>query len=105
MARISYEWDIETLTGGKGSAGVEIGDHNHRDALDGYATSELVEALSPDSHKLLCLVRDDEDGRSWAYVNDGELDEWFRDAEGYEVRKVPKLFRREFERALKLIKS
>jgi hypothetical protein len=89
---ISYEWDIETISGRKDSRRSEVLDHNHRQTLDGYTQDEIREALDPNSRKQLVLVRDDRDGRSWAYFCGKGLDSHFRDAYGNEVVSVPKKF-------------
>jgi len=90
-----YEWDIETVDLSDGlplhSAYADILDHCHSDDCPGI----------PEEHdQRLCLVRDhDFDVRSWAYVMDGKLEAWFRDAYGARVAKVPQRFHRELERS------
>lgn len=43
----------------------------------------------------IVLVRDDDKGRSWAYLEDGELPSHFEDAYGVKVAKVPGRFHEE----------
>jgi hypothetical protein len=102
MTWASYEWDIETLSGPKGTEDIEVIDHDHRDALSDYAADEIQEALDPNSNKLLGLVRDDHGGRSWAYVDSASvLNTHFYDAYERKVAAVPKKFLAEFGRELK----
>lgn len=83
---ISYEWDIETT-----DADGDIIDHNHRDKLNEYRKEELE---SGD----LVLVRTDSEGRSWAYVENRELPEYFQDSFGVNIAKVPKRFHEELKK-------
>jgi hypothetical protein len=83
---INYEWDIET-TDGDG----DIIDHNHRDRLNQYYKEELEDGD-------LVLVRTDLEGRSWAYVENGKLPEYFLDSFGVTIAKVPKRFHQELEK-------
>jgi hypothetical protein len=86
---IVYEWDIES-TDDDGEVG-----HNHFNHCPGIPT---------DSDSCLVLIYNYgsvDDGmidKAWAYVKDGKLDEWFRDAYGSQFRKVPARFQRELAR-------
>ncbi len=87
--KISYEWVIETL-----DAAGEIDDVNHADTFPGF----------PDSDTHIGLVRDerntfdgDLENRSWAYIKDGKLPEYFTQpspVEGQEIKvaRVPAKF-------------
>lgn len=86
---VSYEWDIETWDG------EEILDHNHRDRLHDFGGEELTLAVAEDGFRLV-LVRDDDNGRSWAYVTNGELPEQFLDAYERPVATVPRRYIEEF---------
>lgn len=90
---VSYEWDVETVTTtetGDHEAG-EVMDHNH---FDTYAEAVAFMKSDPgDGLEYKCaLVRDDHNGRTWAYVENGRLPEWFEDARGVCVCKVPQRF-------------
>lgn len=95
-----YEWDIETQTT-EDTADHESGevlDHHH---LDTYkACRSALSYLVP--HKgiehVIALVRDDDMGRSWAYIDNGELPVDFCDAYGNAVARVPKRFHAEVSR-------
>lgn len=86
---VTYEWDIEKYDGD------EIVDHNHRDIVHEFDGEELTLAVAEDGYRLV-LVRDDDSGRSWAYVTNGELPTDFLDAYGKIVAKVPQRFFKEF---------
>lgn len=85
----TYEWDIETWDGD------EIIDHDHRASVHEFGGEELTLAVAEDGYRLV-LVRDDNEGRSWAYVTNGELPSHFLDAFEKKVAKVPDRFVREF---------
>jgi len=80
---ITYEWDIEEV-----DQYGDIVDHHHADEARNL----------PDVSGDLVLVRDAGNEhfgvteRSWAYVVEGALPEFFTDAYGAETAKVPKRF-------------
>lgn len=87
-----YEWDLEYVDG---DGNVE--DHDFYDSavevVQAYRTAQLQSPVN------IVLVRDTERGdRSWAYVKDGVLPEWFS-ADNREVYKVPQRFHKEWRRA------
>ena len=93
---VSYEWVIETV------------DTESEDILDVNHTNTYSEALTdaagrPDKGCFyrIGLVRDDDDGRSWAYVEDGVLPSHFEDAMNCPVAKVPQKIRKQFDKATK----
>ncbi len=93
-ARVVYEWDVETV------AAADTPELAKGDVIDHYHCATYAEALTtaartPEVGTLheIVLVRDDDDGRAWAYVIDGALPERFEDASGSEVQKVPARFR------------
>ena len=96
---VRYEWDIETVTNEdteEYEAG-EVMDHNHRD--DFADTLWCVEAAPPEGmHYEVVLVRDDDEGRSWAYLTNGRLGSHFLDAYQRRTRPVPQRFRIEVAR-------
>lgn len=92
---VVYEWDVETV------AAVESDDHEQDECVDHYHTESFAEAQrvaatqAPDGFRhQIVLVRDDDEGRSWAYVN-GKLPEFFTDADGHDTARVPKRFHAE----------
>lgn len=98
---VRYEWDVETVTDRDSAEHEkdEVLDHNHFDTF--REASEFVRVFKPaDGERFdLVLVRDDDNGRSWAYVTDGKLPEYFSDAYRDEVSKVPQRFHNEMTRA------
>lgn len=97
---VFYEWDVETVatveTEMHGVGGVI--DHDHYDT---YAEAiRLANSRPADGEEYkVVLVRDDANGRSWAYVEGGRLPEQFEDTYGRNVATVPQRFAREVERA------
>lgn len=90
---VYYEWDVEEV-----DEHDDITDHNHTTS---YAEAKRINDLSSDAGTTsrIVLVRDDDNTRtgcrSWAYLEDGELPEYFEDAHGVEIAKVPKRFHAE----------
>lgn len=99
MKTVEYEWDWEKLFDDAEHDADEVQDHWHSDRL-------IPEnPWAPDKAEL-CLVCNDfaggwVRGRSWAYVKDGKLPEWFTDAYGHRTRRVPQRFHKELAAALK----
>lgn len=94
---ITYEWDCETVT-----------DDEFEDVEDHYHSAKLADVLayskaSPptDCTHRVVLVRDDDDRRSWAYLEDGVLPSHFDDADGRRWGKVPARFHAEVVKASK----
>jgi len=89
---VFYEWDIESYDEPDG----DIMDHQHADHL-----SDLP---LPSTHlEKLVLVRNADEGRLWAYAENGMLPSHFSrpeaDGKYYETNvKVPKRFHREIAR-------
>lgn len=97
---VEYEWDVEL------QAAVDSDDHEEGEVLDhdhqlSYADAMKRAAMpTPDGFRsVIVLVRDDDAGRSWAYVENGKLAEKFSDANGSDVAKVPACFAKEVEKA------
>ncbi len=96
--KVSYEWDIETV-----DAHGDIQDHHHADKLI-ELTRLWNDGPDVETTRRIVLVRDvicEIDGlidRTWAYVEDGVLPEYFADSLGEEATKVPKRLHREFSR-------
>lgn len=94
---VQYEWDCETVADGDSTnfEDGEVIDHAH-----GTSYREVVEwsnrhPAEPGFRHEIVLVRDDDEGRSWAYVQGGRLPHYFTDAEGADCAKVPQRFVRE----------
>jgi hypothetical protein len=84
-----YEWCCETTTAARG----EIIDYFYADKL--IEVLEWMAANPPDArtrHEVV-LVRDDQRGRSWAYMSDDfKLPARFKDADDTEWSRVPTRF-------------
>ena len=94
---LSYEWDVET-TDEHG----DVTDHRHSDRI----TNDCIgAALDTSGATRLVLVRDKHTARggldrSWAYVADGKLPEFFGNAYGDPETKVPQRYHKALARAL-----
>ncbi len=93
---VTYEWDCETVTA------VESADFEEGEVIEHYHAPKFKEVLKesktapPEGCKFaLVLVRDDDIGRSWAYLDNGVLPESFEDAYGRFAAKVPRRFHEE----------
>lgn len=96
---VVYEWDVETLAAAETDEHEEdeVIDHNHQTC---YADAVREAALpAPEGFRFaIVLVRDDDDGRSWAYVGTNGLPMRFTDANGGGGSLVPMRFAREVAR-------
>lgn len=92
--QIRYEWDYETWD-------------DNNDIIDHYHADKLADFKPDDVTAHLCLIRDagneinGMEERTWAYVKDGQLPEYFSDAFGALVHLVPKRFHKELATYLK----
>lgn len=87
---VFYEWDCEHVTADEYE---DIQEHQHTET---YAEAVRFAAEPQEGcFTRVVLVRDDDDRRAWAYVEDGKLPEFFEDANGVEYRRVPKRFHAE----------
>lgn len=97
---VSYEWDIEEwYYEDEKENEIEVIDHNFADKLSDFPTIFLKNAV--DQGRLV-LIRDDDNGRSWAYFSLTHTPEYFSvpesDGNYYETNvKVPKRFIEEFK--------
>lgn len=95
-----YEWDVETLS--VVSNGMyEKGDVVDHDFNDSYAQCmKLITTRKDedDTERVITLVRDGKDGRSWATVSGGRLPTMFKDAYDRPRHPVPARYRAEVER-------
>ena len=89
---VYYEWDAEGVDRSTG----DITAHHHTETA-----LEMVEMFKshPDDTDMV-LVRDDDNGRSWAYVKDGKLPTHFENSYQVPGAKVPIKHQREFDRAI-----
>ena len=89
---VVYEWDVEEFT-----------DDEHEDIVQHYFCTKFSEALAisqatPEDgcKRRVVLVRDDDEERSWAYLqDDATMPEFFESADGVEYVRVPKRFKAE----------
>ena len=99
---VTYEWDCETVVAieDEHNEEGEILDHAHGASFaEVHAWAESVVPPAGAYFKLV-LVRDDDECRSWAYVENGMLDEFFYDTDGRKMARVPVRFVAEVKRAL-----
>ena len=92
-----YEWDVEEVDTFSGDV---LEHYFQKTAID--CVLQYKQKPSDDCHWEICIVLDTYDGRSWAYLDmeTMKLPEWFEDASGKNVRKVPKRFHLEIDRAM-----
>ena len=81
---VSIEWVLEEMDGG------EIVDVQHPESYQ-----QALAWCDADARYRIGLVKDRIDCRSWAYIEDGVLAEYFTDSYGEEVGKVPTKYGRE----------
>lgn len=107
---VQYEWDVELqvhYTEVVDGEDMDVLEHNHAESLEEalrIAIQEPEEHPEGRTSHNLVLVRDDAYGRSWAYVADGVLPEFFEDADGKQKAKVPQKFHKELDKVLKTVK-
>lgn len=96
-----YEWDYETQRIDE-EGEIEFVDHDHSDHFLGFPDSYIdddgiyvVLVLVKDVYRNWCL-----ENRSWAYVEDRKLPEFFSDAFGMLGDKVPQRFHKEIEKVV-----
>lgn len=93
---VIYEWDVEIVSA-VDTPRLEEGEvieHLHQTC---YSDALALSRNEPDTgtRYVIVLVRDDDIGRSWAYVDSDGLPSHFSDAEGHNVHKVPQRFFKE----------
>lgn len=108
---VFYQWDVEEVAnvdhqdaGGQDFEANELIEHYFQLSLKG--SHAFVEKHYSGDNGLTrldtVLVRDDNKGRSWAYLDDnGLLPEFFCNAWGKPTTKVPKRFHEEVKRNMK----
>lgn len=93
-----FEWVIETMDGPGDDADIVAVNHETT-----YA--EAKSFANGIEHARIGLVRDAENkryggwDRSWAYVDNDGLPEYFSDASGRDTVKVPAKYRRQYDNA------
>jgi hypothetical protein len=93
---VIYEWDREMVADGDSEdyEDEECVDHRHGISYMDVVLSAREEPPAGFKWRIV-LVRDDDDRRAWAYLEDGKLPEHFTDAEGDDYKPVPKRFHKE----------
>jgi hypothetical protein len=98
--KLKYEWDVEEVDS----------DEDCPDVMEHYfqaSAKECVEFIKkpPPAERRwnVVLVLDDQDSRSWAYVDMDtmKLPEYFENAEGRNTRRVPVRFHDELAKAVR----
>lgn len=99
---VEYEWDVETVADGDSTnfEDGEVIEHYHCVTCAEALTRAAEPAEQGFRHEVV-LVRDDDEGRSWAYVTQNELPRFFTDADGADSSVVPQRFHQALERALR----
>ncbi|MGL4353143.1 MAG: hypothetical protein ACRCTP_04300 [Aeromonas popoffii] len=104
---VEYEWCLEARARGENEDEDEILDLHH-DKLPQLLKMMGEPNLEEGQFCELCLVRNklDQSGslidRTWAYLEGGELPEFFEDAFNLEATKVPKQYHEELANAKKV---
>jgi hypothetical protein len=92
--KIGYMWVVEIL----GETSGEVIEKNHQFS---YAKAcKFAKNLQSFNIGIVRDIYDDEEclyDRSWAYIEDGELPEYFIDEYGIEVAKVPPRFHKQMK--------
>jgi len=91
---VAYEWDVEEIHTKTG----DVIDHSFQTSYNGVK-AVLATQSSKGHHFAPVLVCDDDNGRAWAYVDNGKLPSHFADAYGNATRKVPQRFHNEIVKA------
>jgi hypothetical protein len=94
---VIYEWDCEVVASADTEylAEGDIIEHLFGiSLLDVKLASRQFPPEDGERHEIV-LVRDDDDRRSWAYLADGKLPEFFYDADGKPYKRVPQRFHKE----------
>lgn len=97
-----YEWDVEEVL-----FAYEDGEESN-DVIEHWFQKSFADCLKHIKTKVpgercrwdICIVMDDQDARSWAYVDmhTMQLPTHFEDASGGRTRKVPKRFHSEISK-------
>lgn len=93
---VRYEWDVEVQTAAASDdyEEGEVIDHLFCKSFIGAMTTAAIDA-GEDLKHVIVLVRDDDNQRSWAYLEDGKLPTHFEDAYQNQHGKVPQRFHAE----------
>lgn len=98
---VYYEWDVEEVQDyidESGDEQTEIIEHwfqmSYEDCI-----KHISRRPAPSGNRYdIVLVRDDDDGRSWAYMEGGKLPEYAENAFGEDCGKIPKKYHAEVAR-------
>lgn len=93
---IVYEWDVEEVSA------LATDDYEKGEVIEHWHQSSFLDALKfsrttpPEgSEYVIVLVRDDDNGRAWAYLEDGKLPDYALDAADNKCGKIPVRFHKE----------
>lgn len=103
---VYYEWDVEEVANedltadGQNFAENDVMEHYFQTSFKDCVSFANSGTHSEHNTRLdIVLVRDDDDRRAWAYLQeDGTMPEYFCDADGREYKKVPKRFHDEVKK-------
>ena len=98
---VHYEWDVEQCNAIETEIleEGEIIEHWFQESYRELSEFMAAVVFDPAIDWQTVLVRNDDNGRSWAYMEDGKLPEFFEDAYQHRVAKVPKRFHAEILKA------
>lgn len=99
MTTTLYEWDCETVVDGDSPnfENGEVVDHVYGASYKEVTVWSAANPPEAGFQRAIVLVRDADEGRSWAYLAGGNLPPYFKDAYGINTAKVPARFIREVE--------
>jgi hypothetical protein len=90
---VAYEWDVELVEDVDEDEEKEILEHFHQTSFAECFDFVVKNPPASGTCYQIVLVRDDDDRRAWAYLEDNKaLPEQFEDADGRDYAKVPKRF-------------
>lgn len=97
---VSYEWatELTTTTDTDAHEADEVLDVSHWDTYEQARAFAANPVDDPGTEWRVVLVRDDDGGRAWAYMEAGALPDNFRDAYGNCTARVPQRFHKEVAR-------
>lgn len=102
---VYYQWDVEEIANeqltsfGQEFDKDDVMEHYHQTSFKDCQVFIKGICWETDNTRLqIVLVRDDDESRSWAYMEGNKLPEFFINAYGNETTKVPKRFHKEVEK-------
>lgn len=94
---VFYEWDVEIVE--RNGEDLDVIEHLHQRNYQGTIDERTNRLDGPKHSYRTVLVRDDDAGRSWAYMEGKKLPEYFIDSGGADTHKVPDRFHKEVAKA------